>query len=127
MNAFPATRLRRLRRSGALRSLVRETRLDRADLVYPLFVGPESRVNEELPALGRFSVDDLSSEVEELIGLGLSAVILFGIPEGKDDEGSGAYVSVGILQREIRAERERYTDHVLDAELLLCNGNVLDK
>src|SRR3954466_11488351 len=90
---FPATRLRRLRRTGALRSLVRETRLDRADLVYPLFVGPETRVNEELPALGRFSVDDLSREVEELLGLGLSAVIVFGIPEEKDDEGSGAYAA----------------------------------
>src|SRR4029453_10415695 len=63
MSAFPATRLRRLRRSGALRLLVRETRFDRADLVYPLFVGPESRANEELPALGRFSVDDLAREV----------------------------------------------------------------
>ncbi|TML14448.1 MAG: porphobilinogen synthase [Actinobacteria bacterium] len=120
MNAFPATRLRRLRRSGALRSLVRETRLDRADLVYPLFVGPESRVNEELPALGRFSVDDLSSEVEELIGLGLSAVILFGIPEEKDDEGSGAYVSDGILQRALRSLRERYPDLVLVTDVCLC-------
>src|SRR5213592_2723320 len=120
MNAFPATRLRRLRRTGALRSLVRETRLDRADLVYPLFVGPESRVNEELPALGRFSVDDLSSEVEELIGLGLSAVILFGIPEEKDDEGSGAYVSDGILQRALRSLRERYPDLVLITDVCLC-------
>ena len=64
MSTFPATRLRRLRRTGALRSLVRETRIDPSDFVYPLFVGPESRANEELPALGRFSVDDLSREVE---------------------------------------------------------------
>src|SRR5205809_1817748 len=120
MNAFPATRLRRLRRSGALRSLVRETRLDRADLVYPLFVGPESRVNEELPALGRFSVGDLSREVEELAGLGLSAVILFGIPEEKDEEGSGAYVSDGIVQRALRSLRERYPDLVLVTDVCLC-------
>jgi porphobilinogen synthase len=120
VSAFPATRLRRLRRSGALRSLVRETRLDRADLVYPLFVGPESRVNEELPALGRFSVDDLAREVEELLGLGLSAVILFGIPEEKDEEGSGAYASDGIVQRALRSLRERYPDLVLVTDVCLC-------
>ena len=106
MSTFPATRLRRLRRTGALRSLVRETRLDVSDLVYPLFVGPESMPNEELPALGRFSVDDLAREAEELLGLGLSSVILFGIPEEKDDEGSGAYAAEGIVQRALRALRE---------------------
>ena len=120
MSAFPATRLRRLRRSGALRSLVRETRIDRADLVYPLFVGPESRANEELPALGRFSVDGLSGEVEELLGLGLSSVILFGIPEEKDEEGSGAYASDGIVQQALRSLRERYPDLVLVTDVCLC-------
>jgi porphobilinogen synthase len=120
VSAFPATRLRRLRRSGALRSLVRETRLDRADLVFPLFVGPESRANEELPALGRFSVDDLGREVDELLGLGLSAVILFGIPEEKDEEGSGAYASDGIVQRALRSLRERYPDLVLVTDVCLC-------
>ncbi len=120
MSAFPATRLRRLRRSGALRALVRETRVDRADLVYPLFVGPESRANEELPALGRFSVDGLSGEVEELLGLGLSAVILFGIPEEKDEEGSGAYAPDGIVQRALRSLRERYPDLVLVTDVCLC-------
>jgi len=120
VSAFPATRLRRLRRSGALRALVRETRVDRADLVYPLFVGPESRANEELPALGRFSVDGLSGEVEELLGLGLSAVILFGIPEEKDEEGSGAYAPDGIVQRALRSLRERYPDLVLVTDVCLC-------
>jgi porphobilinogen synthase len=120
VSAFPAIRLRRLRRSGALRALVRETRLDRADFVYPLFVAPESRANEELPALGRFSVDDLSREAEELLGLGLSAVILFGIPEEKDEEGSGAYASDGIVQRALRSLRERYPDLVLVTDVCLC-------
>jgi porphobilinogen synthase len=120
VSTFPATRLRRLRRTGALRSLVRETRVDPADFVYPLFVGPESRANEELPALGRFSVDDLSREVEELLGLGLSAVILFGIPEAKDDEGSGAYAADGIVQRALRSLRERYPDLVLVTDVCLC-------
>jgi porphobilinogen synthase len=120
MSTFPATRLRRLRRTGALRSLVRETRLDVADLVYPLFVGPESMRNDELPALGRFSVDDLSREAEELLGLGISSVILFGIPEEKDDEGSGAYAADGIVQRALRALRERYPDLVLITDVCLC-------
>ena len=120
MSTFPATRLRRLRRTGALRSLVRETRLDPADFVYPLFVGPESRANEELPALGRFSVDDLSREAEELLSLGLSAVILFGIPEDKDEEGSGAYTADGIVQRALRSLRERYPDLVLVTDVCLC-------
>ena len=120
MSTFPLTRLRRLRRTGALRALVRETRLVRADLVYPLFVGPESRANEELPAMGRFSVDDLSREVEELLGLGLSSVILFGIPQEKDEEGSGAYASDGIVQRALRSLRERYPDLVLVTDVCLC-------
>jgi len=120
VSTYPATRLRRLRRTGALRSLVRETRLDPAELVYPLFVGPSSQVNEDLPALGRFSVDDLAREAEELLGLGLSAVILFGIPEEKDDEGSGAYASDGIVQRALRGLRERYPDLVLITDVCLC-------
>jgi len=120
VSTFPATRLRRLRRTGALRSLVRETRLDVADLVYPLFVGPESMRNEELPALGRFSVEDLAREAEELLGLGISSVILFGIPEDKDDEGSGAYAADGIVQQALRALRERYPDLVLITDVCLC-------
>jgi porphobilinogen synthase len=120
VSTFPATRLRRFRRTGALRSLVRETRIDPADFVYPLFVGPDSRANEELPALGRFSVDDLSREAEELLGLGLSAVILFGIPEEKDDEGTGAYAADGIVQRALRSLRERYPDLVLVTDVCLC-------
>ena len=120
MSTFPATRLRRLRRTGALRSLVRETRLDLDDLVYPLFVGPTTQANEELPALGRFSVDDLAREAEELLGLGISAVILFGIPDEKDDEGSGAYVADGVVQRALRALRERYPDLVLVTDVCLC-------
>ncbi len=120
MSTFPTTRLRRLRRTGALRSLVRETKLDLDDFVYPLFVGPDTKANEELPALGRFSVDDLSREAEELLGLGLSAVILFGIPDEKDDEGSGAYASDGVVQRALRALRERYPDLVLMTDVCLC-------
>ena len=109
-----------MRRTGALRALVRETRLDLDDFVMPLFVGPATLRNEELPPLGRFSVDDLTSEVEELVRLGISAVILFGVPEEKDDEGSGAYDSEGIVQRALRQLRPRFPELVLMTDVCLC-------
>ena len=120
MSTFPVTRLRRLRRTGALRSLVRETRLDLDDFVMPLFVGPSTIRNEELPPLGRFSVDEVTGEVEELVRLGVSAVILFGIPEEKDDEGSGAYDADGIVQRALRELRPRFPELVLMTDVCLC-------
>ena len=92
MSAFPVTRLRRLRRTGALRDLVRETTLSLDDLVQPLFVAPEALRNERLPALSRLTVDGVVRECEELLRAGVKAVILFGIPEEKDDEGSGAWI-----------------------------------
>ena len=93
VNAFPATRLRRLRRTPALRDLVRETTLSLDDLVMPLFVAPEPRANDRLPALSRHTVDGVVRECEELLRSGIKAVILFGIPEEKDDEGSGAWIA----------------------------------
>ena len=120
MSAFPATRLRRLRRTDALRSLVRETRLDLDDFVLPLFVGPTSVANEELPALGRFSVDDLVVEASELASLGVKAVLLFGIPEEKDDEGSGAWAEDGIVQGALRALRAEQPGLVLITDVCLC-------
>jgi len=117
---FPAVRLRRLRRTGALRDLVRETRLDLSDFVYPLFVGPDTRPNPDLSALGRFAVDDLVGEVEECVRLGVSAVILFGIPEEKDEEGSGAYADDGIVQRALRALRPRFPELLLLTDVCLC-------
>ena len=120
MSSFPVTRLRRLRRTGGLRALVRETRLDLDDFVMPLFVGPESRRNDELPALGRSSVDEVAGEVEELVRLGISAVILFGIPDAKDEEGSGAYDSDGVVQRALRELRPRFPELVLMTDVCLC-------
>ena len=120
MSSFPDTRLRRLRRTGALRALVRETRLDLDDFVMPLFVGPATLRNEDLPPLGRFSVDELTGEVEELVRLGISAVILFGVPEEKDDDGLGAYDSEGIVQRALRELRPRFPELVLMTDVCLC-------
>jgi len=120
VSAFPATRLRRLRRTGPLRSLVRETRLVLDDFVYPLFVGPDTRPNVELPPLGRFSVDDVVREVDELVGRGISAVILFGIPDEKDEEASGAYDHDGVIQRALRELRPRFPDLLLLTDVCLC-------
>jgi porphobilinogen synthase len=103
MSAFPVTRLRRLRRTSGLRSLVRETRLDLDDFVMPLFIGPTAIPNPDLPGLVRHSVESVAREAEELSRLGVQAVILFGIPEEKDEEGSGAYEEDGIVQQALRA------------------------
>jgi porphobilinogen synthase len=120
MSAFPVTRLRRLRRTGALRSLVRETRLDLGDFVMPLFVGPQTEPNEDLPAMSRWSVDELGEEVGRLERAGVKAVLLFGIPDDKDDEGSGAWDDEGVVQRALRALRSRFPDLVLLTDVCLC-------
>ena len=118
--SFPATRLRRLRRSDRLRALVRETRLDLDDFVYPLFVAPRTEPNPELPPFGRLAVADLVAEAAELERLGVRAVMLFGIPEEKDDEGSGAWEEDGIVQCGLRALRESATGLVLTTDVCLC-------
>jgi porphobilinogen synthase len=120
VSSFPATRLRRLRRTGPLRSLVRETRLELDSFVMPLFVAPEALSNPELPGLARHSLGTLAGEVEELAGAGVSAVILFGIPEEKDDEGSGAWVDDGIVQQALRDLRPRFPDLLLLTDVCLC-------
>jgi porphobilinogen synthase len=120
VSAFPATRLRRLRRTAPLRSLVRETTLSLDDFVMPLFVAPEGRRNELLPGMSRFGVDEVVRECEELVRLGVKAVILFGIPEEKDDEGSGAWDEDGIVQRALRALRQRFPELLLLADVCLC-------
>jgi porphobilinogen synthase len=118
--SFPVTRLRRLRRTGALRDLVRETSLTLDDLVYPLFVAPEALPNDRLPAMQRFTVEGVLRECEELVGLGLKSVLLFGIPESKDDEGSGAWIDDGIVQQALRAIRPRFPELLLLTDVCLC-------
>jgi porphobilinogen synthase len=120
VSSFPVTRLRRLRRSDRLRALVRETRLDLDDFVLPLFVGPATEPNPELPALGRFSVDDLAGEADEATRLGVRAVLLFGIPDEKDAEGSGAWEDDGVVQRALRALRKASPGLVLLTDICLC-------
>jgi porphobilinogen synthase len=120
MSSYPEIRLRRFRRSATLRALVRETRLSLDQFVMPLFVAPDSLRNEELPGMSRFSVDDVVREVEELVRLGVQAVILFGIPEEKDEQATGAWEDDGIVQRALRALRPRFPELVLMTDVCLC-------
>ena len=120
MSTFPVSRLRRLRRTSGIRNLVSETRLDLDDFVLPLFVGPATEPNPDLPALGRLSVDDLAAEAEEAKRLGVRAVLLFGIPDEKDAEGSGAWDDDGVIQRALRALRETSPGLVLLTDVCLC-------
>jgi porphobilinogen synthase len=99
---------------------VRETRLSLEDFVMPLFIGPHEIANEELPGLRRHTVDSVVREADELRALGVKALILFGIPEEKDDEGSGAWDDDGIIQRALRALREHCPGLVLLTDVCLC-------
>jgi porphobilinogen synthase len=120
VSSFPATRLRRLRRSEPLRDLVRETSVSIDDLVLPVFVAPESLANDRLPAMSRHTVESLLREVEELVRVGVPGVMLFGIPESKDDEGSGAWIEDGIVQQALRALRPRFPELLLVTDVCLC-------
>jgi porphobilinogen synthase len=103
---FPATRLRRLRATPALRSLVRETRLEPGALIYPLFLCEGEGVRRaigSMPGVFNLSVDEAVKEVEACAALGIGGVLLFGIPDEKDELGSGAYAEDGIVQRGLRA------------------------
>src|SRR5215469_9744332 len=121
--SFPATRLRRLRRTGSLRSLVRETRLTPDALVYPLFVCPGEAVRREvrsMPEVFNLSVDEAVHEAEEARGLGIPALILFGLPEKKDEVASGAWDEDGIVQRAARAIKREVPEMLLVGDVCLC-------
>jgi porphobilinogen synthase len=120
VSSFPEVRLRRFRRTGALRGLVRETRLSLDQFVMPLFVADESLPDAGLPAMSRLTIDGLLREVEELAGLGVRAVILFGIPGDKDEEATGAWEDDGIVQRALRALRPEFPELVLVTDVCLC-------
>ena len=121
--AFPSTRLRRLRRTEALRDLVRETDLSPAHLVQPLFVVAGEGVREEIPSMPgieRFSISELVAEATEVQAAGVKAVILFGIPSQKDEVGSGAYDDEGVVQMAVRALKEAHPDLVVITDVCLC-------
>ncbi len=120
--AFPVTRMRRLRRTASLRALVRETTLDAGDLILPVFVHqqPGRAPIEAMPGVERLSIDELLIEADEVVALGLAGLILFGIPDHKDAEGTGAYDDAGVVQLAIRALKARHPQLVVLADLCLC-------
>jgi porphobilinogen synthase len=123
VSAFPATRLRRLRRTDTLRALVRETSLSLDDVVMPLFACPGEGVVRPvagLPGIAQRSVDEIVREAAALAGVGVRAVLLFGIPETKDTEGSGAWDEDGIVQRALRALRAEVPGLTLLTDVCLC-------
>jgi porphobilinogen synthase len=120
---FPAQRPRRLRRSEALRGLVRETRLTAAGLIYPMFVCPGSKVRQEvssMPGVHQQSADQIVEECKEVEQLGLPGVILFGLPETKDATGSSSLAADGVVQRAIAAIRKSNLKLLVLTDVCLC-------
>ena len=121
--AFPVQRPRRLRANETLRSAVRETNLSPRDFIYPLFICPGEGVRREIGAMPgnyQISVDELVREAREVAALGIPGIILFGLPESKDPEGSGAYDEHGIVQRAIRAVKQEAKELLVIADCCLC-------
>jgi porphobilinogen synthase len=120
---FPSTRLRRLRRTDTLRSLVRETELSPRHLIQPMFVVAGGAVREAVPAMPgveRFSISGLVEEAGEVAAAGIGAVLLFGIPAEKDEVGSGAYDDEGVVQMAVRALKEAHPDLTVITDVCLC-------
>lgn len=123
MSQFPTIRHRRLRYNPVIRDMVRETELMKNDLIYPLFVVPGSNVKKEvksMPGVYQLSIDKLVEECKEVKDLAIPAIILFGIPEHKDEKGSEAYDPNGIIQKALRALKAEVKDLVLITDVCMC-------
>src|SRR5438067_5966375 len=121
--SFPATRLRRLRRTSALRSMVRETRLTPEAFIYPLFVCPGEGVRKEvrsMPGVFNLSVDEAVKEARSTKATGVPSIILFGLPEKKDEVATGAWADEGIVQQAARAIKREVPDLVIMGDVCLC-------
>src|SRR5215471_17681174 len=121
--AFPVTRLRRLRRTDALRSIVRETRLTPESFVYPMFVCPGSGVRKEvrsMPGVFNLSVDEAVKEARAVHSLGVPSIILFGLPEKKDEVATGAWADDGIVQKAARAIKSEARELIIMGDVCLC-------
>jgi porphobilinogen synthase len=120
---FPATRMRRLRKNEKFRKLIRETRLSRENFIFPLFVCPGTGVREEIssmPGNYHLSIDKLVDECREVCDLGIPGIILFGIPEKKDEIGSEGYADEGIVQRAVRALKKEVPELLVITDVCLC-------
>lgn len=123
MASFPTKRLRRLRYNPIVRDMIRETVLTKNDFIYPLFVVPGTNVKKEIksmPGNYQMSVDNIVKECKELVELGIPAIILFGIPEHKDEVGSDAYNPNGIIQQAIRAIKKEVKKLLVITDVCLC-------
>jgi porphobilinogen synthase len=123
MSQFPVIRHRRLRYNPLVRDMVRETVLTKNDLIYPLFVVPETKIKnpvKSMPGVFQLSIDELVKECKEVRDLGIPAVILFGIPDHKDEVGSGAYDANGIIQQSIRAIKAEVKDLLIITDVCMC-------
>ena len=121
--SFPATRMRRMRRSPALRAMIRETDLSAAHLIQPLFVVAGEGVREEVPSMpgvDRFSISELVEEAGSVAQAGVPAVLIFGIPAAKDEAGTGAYDDEGVVQLAVRALKEAHPDLLVFTDVCLC-------
>ena len=121
--SFPTHRPRRLRRTEALRSMVRETRLSTAGLIYPMFVCPGKNVRQEvgsMPGIHQQSADQIVEECREVQSLGIPAVILFGLPETKDPRGASSLSSQGVVQRAIEGIRKANLNLLVITDVCLC-------
>jgi porphobilinogen synthase len=120
---FPVSRLRRLRRRPALREMLRETHLARNDFIYPLFVAEGAGLKREIgsmPGIFQLSIDNVLCECEELLSLGLNSVLLFGIPDFKDERGTSGYASDGIVQKASREIKKRFPEMLVITDVCLC-------
>lgn len=120
---FPEYRPRRLRRNESMRALIRETQLNPAQFVYPVFIAPGKNKREEIssmPGVFRLSVDQLKKEAQDCMDLGINSMILFGLPEKKDAMGSGAHAKDGIIQRGIRELKNKAPDLNIITDVCLC-------
>ncbi len=123
MAQYPVVRHRRLRYNPLVRDMVRETVLTKNDLIYPLFVVPGTKIKnpvKSMPGVFQLSIDELVKECKEVCDLGIPAVILFGIPEHKDEVGSGAYDTNGIIQQAIRAIKTEVKDLLIITDVCMC-------
>jgi porphobilinogen synthase len=124
MSSFPLLRLRRLRRTESLRRLVQETHVRVDDLVYPLFIVEGNGQKQEIatmPGIFRYSRDMLPVEIEQVAKVGISAVILFGIPDHKDETGSSAFHPEGVVQQAIRTIKQSFPELVIITDVCLCD------
>lgn len=125
--SFPIHRPRRLRMNHVIRAMVRETRLTPADLIYPMFVtfgkGVKNRISS-MPGCFQMSVDEIVKEAKKIHGLGIPAIILFGIPEHKDERGTEAYNPKGVVQKAIRAIKDRVPELVVITDVCMCEYTI---